>query len=267
MAREANQQDELDRLVDAAEPARRNLGNLPDDEPPAQHAETPEPEPPPAPEPEATPAPSPTSEDIATLRARQEALEKELLFTRAALNQPPAAPPSPPQEGLVPPFQVSEQDVQTILAGGPQAAQLLTGAMALLYQRAVTDTEKRLVTQYAAVRQHDATAGTIRQQFTDRYGALLQKAPEIVAAKAQEVEREYPGVDPRLLLDEVARRTTARAKELGVSLDDSAPKPKRLKPARLEGGGSASARGSGSGTKSQTERDVDNYFTRQTGLH
>lgn len=256
-------------------PARRNLGNIPDEldpmpgQPPVR-VEAPEPPPPPAPEAEPepeTPAPEPAPADETASRVA--ALERELLFLRAS-QAPVSAPPAAPEPPSLP-FRVSPQDVETIRAGTvEQAAELLTGAMGLLYQRAVSDTEARIANQYMALQTQQQTNQTLDQKFAAEHPDLVGY-PEILNAQAHAVRREYPNVPAHLLLGEVASRTRARLSALGVkpAAAVSAAKPTaarpRIKPARLEGGGGGGTRSGGRPTRSATDRILEDMWQHATG--
>src|SRR5574342_1310043 len=93
---------ELDRMLEANQTPRTRIGNLPEDDPAvlAAAAELPEPEPapePPAPEPTPPPEPADAKPDD-----RIAALERELLFLRAAQAAPPAPSAPPPPEPQLP---------------------------------------------------------------------------------------------------------------------------------------------------------------------
>ena len=253
------QQDEIDALIDQAGPPETpaNLGNIPSEpgpdlepgtEPPVEAVpRVPRREPDPEPEPESAEPSDPV------LQGKIEALERELQFFRLG-QQPAAADPIPPPPQL--PFQITEDDINVVLQGGPKAAQYIQAALYAVQQSTAAATEQRLAAMYQQSRQTEATSLNMREAFYGQHKEL-ERFQEIVGVKAQEIARRMPYADARTLMDETARATREELHRRGIPFE-AKPTPSRratrLRPATGETGSGRSQ--PGRPTLSAVERDI-----------
>lgn len=256
MAKPVEPADDLQDLLDTIPPPepRTDLGNMPDDgvsARPDEDDERPEPSPAPepAPEPEPEPAPELASADsarIAALEARLAAAEREAALARAG------AQPTAPEPLL--PFNVTEDDVNLILQGGPKAAQVMQAVLETVVRQAKESTAEQLRREYAQARTSEVAGQSLHQKF---YGENPDLAPyaKIVGTIAQEVYATYPSATAQQLLQETAQRTRSQLRQWGVRLEGGQPAKQRIKPARGESGVGTRAN-RGATNLSSTERDV-----------
>jgi hypothetical protein len=250
---EAPEAADLSELIDAAGPPEppKDLGNFPataeskpGEEPAAQPEAAPvEPLAAAAPaEPEDVEEPAPSS----PLEERLARIERENEFLKLSLSQRAAAAPPPPQQSPLDtirqflPWQVSEQDVQTILTDPAKGAEYLQGA---IYAAALGGANMALQQSRAEVAQQlgrQAQETSLRDRFWASNGDL-DGVKDIVQMKTNEVWAEpIPRTDEEKLT-EVGRRTRARCRELGIKLEGAAPTPprkvagRRIRPAMAEG--------------------------------
>lgn len=261
----------------------KKYGNVTDEQDPfiplaVQQAERPE-EPPaeapveseaPAEEPESE-APAPEQPETVTAApdyaSRIEALERELLFARAA--QAPVQPPAPPtpaaQEPPVLPFNITPQDIDMFRNADPAlAAQMFQGALQAIYQRARQDGFSDSISAYTGVQSQAAKTATLRAQFQGQYPELADpRYSDIVNAAGTQVAAMYPDVanrSPHLLLGEVAKVAHERLAGLGVQVKrPAAPAAKartqKTRPAALEGTGASRQGGPGGPRRRMTDQE------------
>jgi hypothetical protein len=264
-------ENDLEALIAAAgepEPPK-DLGNLPAESDVPDEDETP-------PEPKRAAEPEPAEEsdeeeaeeepgavrlsaaEVAQWQARVQALEREAEMLRRGVVQPAQVPEIGPETIL--PFNVSEEDVATILQGGPRAAEMVLNALRVTALAATTAAERRLAAAYQIAEAQKTQGQTLREEFWRRHGDLAPVA-DLVQAAANTVYAEHPTASAENLIEETARRVRARVKQLGVRLGPAAEtSTPRRRPATAETSGGA--RGNGRSGLSAFEKELFQLATR-----
>lgn len=246
-------QQDLDALVAAAGKPEtpRDLGNLPSEAPPVETAQ-----------PDETPAPvedgpdddapeAERSDESATLKAELEAMRREMAFLRAGAPAIPAAPQMPAEPEL--PFAITEDDVNTILQGGPKAAQYMQNALAAVARATAQATEQRLTAMYQQTRTAETQGTSLRTAFYSEHKDL-EPYQEIVGAQAQRVAQAMPWADAKLLMEKTAEATREVLRSRGIQIAARGTNRRsRVRPAMAETGGN---RPNGKANLNPVERDI-----------
>ena len=261
----------------------RNLGNFPDDltppapgtvaaspaddAPPVAEADAPpaavraEPETPEvSPEPDTAPAAS-DDDRLAELDPRIEAMRRENEFLRLAAQRQaaPAQPQSPLAviDQVLGGFQVTPEDVQTILADPTKGAEYLMNGLRAAIAAGATLATQQLRQEFAQWQQATHGQNEAGRYFWGKNPDLAQYNELVQVAWAQVAEDPlYPSIQAKG--DETARRVRGRLREWGVTPARAAgPRSvTAVRPARGEMGGN---RGAGARAMSAQEKQLRSF--------
>lgn len=221
-----------DPLAEAADLERRDLGNIPNDDPPkpdgAAEADDD------APEMEAAPEP-PREDETGQLREQMARMEQELALARSAYRAPEPQPLPSFDASNILPFEIDANVVESL--GLPKEAAKTVGdilkVVALSAKNAAT---QEVTAQYYALRQQEQRAQQLRANFYGQHPELERYAP-FVANVATQVKAQYPTAAEEALLPIIGQAATAQLQALGI--DPKKTQRRRRRPAASDSPGSS----------------------------
>lgn len=225
-----------DPLAEAAALAeRRDLGNLPSDDPQPVLADADDESPD---EPEREPEPARDDEprespDVLQLREQVDRMQRELAVAQSAYRVPEPALPSYDASNILP-FEIDPAIIESL--GLPASAtKTVSDVLKVVALSAKNAATQEVEAKYWALEQQKARAQQMRSKF---YGDNpdLEPYAAFVATTAGQLKQQYPQAAEEALLPLVAQATRAQLQALGV---DPAKKRRRRRPATSDSPGSS----------------------------